>query len=78
MYDETSTLSYEYPVWSSLQKSNYLFHVTAEEYTAPYSPIPGAVFEKSNLVKCKIISSEGDNTTSTFPMKTKITLGYYQ
>ena len=73
------TNTHEYPVWSTLDStSKYLFYVTAQEYPYPYNPVINQEIEKSELVQCKIKVSKGDNTTGKYPLKTKITLGYYQ
>jgi hypothetical protein len=79
VYDEIPTGSHEYPVWGTLDStSHYLFYVTALEYPYPYQPVPQTSFDTADLVSCNIVSSQGDNGTSQLPLKTTITLGYYQ
>ena len=78
MFDEIPNVSSEYPFWNNLDASSkYLFSITANEYTAPYVPIPNPDFTSSQLVSC-LLSASGDNTTSQFPMKVTIDIGYYQ
>ena len=79
LYDESPSGSHEYPVWSTLDPtSKYLFYVTASEYSYPYEPVPGREFSSSELVRCQILTSQGDNSTGKFPLKVKVTMGYYQ
>ncbi len=78
MFDEKPG-SHEYPVWATLDStSKYLFYVTANEQIAPFSPIQEENEDPTNLVPCQIKVSRGDNTTTNLPLKTKITMGYYQ
>jgi hypothetical protein len=78
MYDEIPGMSSEYPYWNTLgSTSKYLFSITAEEYPAPYAPVPASDYTADQLVPCTLISA-GDNTTSQLPMKITMQIGYYQ
>ena len=67
----------EYPDWLTLPVGLNLFSISQEkikwrEFSYDMK------FEPQELVMCKINNSIGSNSSTTFPLKVKLSMGYYQ
>lgn len=62
MYDESISLRHEYPYWQTLANDGILMYISNEEVDHSQYKL-SEKFDEDHLIPCKIIASDGDNST---------------